>query len=273
MNVEVLKLRKETLSDGRVGQILDKEDFIRLIVNYKLTLTSFLQMGLSRSLWDNTLNYYGWGANDIEGFRLMNPKLNTGNKTHLRGYTGFTTKIPIENIRMGSKASKVKIKALIAYVEGYFPGITEAYSKYHKEPLIAGQYLRDAKREIMELNEAIRAINSRITKWAKKNGLKSLPLINSKLEHHFAKILDELGVKYLPQHKINKYHYDFILPDYGIVIEVDGGAHNKRYDTIKNKLAKEKGLNLVRFDIKDKLQLKQQYENIKSRLRGLTNRL
>lgn len=268
MNVEVLKLRKEILPGGRVGQILDIADFKRLISKYKLTLDSFLEMGLSRSTWDNTLAFYGLDVNQVQGFRLE-PWEEKG-KTHLRSYAGFSTKIPIKDLKMSTKA-EIKIQNLVNYVESYFPGAEVAYSKYHSEPLIPGQFLAQAKREIMDLNEAIKYINRRVTKWAKKKGLEGTVLIHSKLEHNFAKILDELGLKYQPQFQLGPVFYDFILMDFDILIEVDGGKHNKTKDNFKNKKAKDEGLTLLRFDVKDTTQLKQKYENIKGTIYRATH--
>lgn len=85
------------------------------------------------------------------------------------------------------------------------------------------------------------------------------------LETKFAKILTDLGIKFKSQHVLKGKIYDFYLPDYELLIEVDGdyyhcnprkypkGPINKmqrkniRNDIYKNALAKSWGFELIRI--------------------------
>ena len=88
---------------------------------------------------------------------------------------------------------------------------------------------------------------------------------SSKLENHFAKeFLDKLGVKYERQYYAEsiKRYYDFYLPDWNLLIEVDGDYYhskglvyedmspmqkrNNRVDKLKNEWAVLNGYNLIR---------------------------
>ena len=55
-----------------------------------------------------------------------------------------------------------------------------------------------------------------------------LMLGTSPLEDGVAARLDSLGLPYVRQRAIGPYNVDFALPHHGIVIEVDGGAHNRK---------------------------------------------
>mgnify|MGYP003288678271 FL=1 len=88
----------------------------------------------------------------------------------------------------------------------------------------------------------------------------------SKLEKRFAKeFLDKLGVKYEEQFEAKdiKRFYDFFLPDYRVLIEIDGDFYhgygklheeknpmqkkNARVDEIKNEWAAMHGIPLIRI--------------------------
>lgn len=44
----------------------------------------------------------------------------------------------------------------------------------------------------------------------------------SKLEKRFASLLREMGIKYKRQYKVDTKYYDFYVPAYNLLIEVDG---------------------------------------------------
>jgi len=85
------------------------------------------------------------------------------------------------------------------------------------------------------------------------------------LETKFAKMLTELGIKFKAQHILKDKIYDFYLPDYGILIEVDGDYYhcnprkypkgpinkmqkkNLKNDAYKDNLAKAWGFELIRI--------------------------
>lgn len=86
----------------------------------------------------------------------------------------------------------------------------------------------------------------------------------SKLELKFCKTLDILQIEYKFQHIVHSRVFDFYLPKYNILIEVDGDFHHcnpKKYespvyesqqvtvknDAIKNQIVKDNGYILLRF--------------------------
>lgn len=262
MVAEIIKLRKEILPGGKEGQIMYKDDFIRLISKYKLTLSLFIEMGLSRSIWDNTLSYYGWGVNDIQGLRLSE----YSESKHLSSYKGFSTVIPIDKLRPSLKMKESGIAYMVNKLDGYFPGVKQTYSEYHDYPEKVNNLLLDITRELMDLQLIARYVNRRVIKWAKNHGLKYKQTIHSKLEHNFAKLLDDLGLSYYPQYYIEPYWYDFYLGKHNLIIEIDGGKHDDRYDLKKESILKNKGIDLLRLDIRGIFELKRDYETIKNKI-------
>lgn len=111
---------------------------------------------------------------------------------------------------------------------------------------------------------------------------------SSKLEKFFEEyILQSLDIKYKDQKKITSKYYDFYLPEYNLLIEVDGDYYHAKdrsgelnemqvknimNDHKKNLIAKQKGYNIIRFwesDIKDKTlsvkkELKEELEKLSS---------
>lgn len=91
------------------------------------------------------------------------------------------------------------------------------------------------------------------------------PVCNeSKGENKVASFLDKLGIFYIREYKIEgyKYRYDFYIPNLNILIEYDGQLHfiavrffggekalrkQKRRDKIKNSLAKDRNISLIRI--------------------------
>jgi very-short-patch-repair endonuclease len=89
---------------------------------------------------------------------------------------------------------------------------------------------------------------------------------NNKLEQHFTKLLQSLHIKYQQSYRIGRSIYDFYLPDIHTLVECDGTfwhadprtypdrtklskvqQKNVENDARKNKLAEDKGFQLLRF--------------------------
>jgi very-short-patch-repair endonuclease len=86
----------------------------------------------------------------------------------------------------------------------------------------------------------------------------------SQLEKDFMTLLQSFGIQYVSQYQIGSKFFDFYLPDYNIIIEVDGDYHHcnpeiyKRpqnatqrraikNDHRKNRLCEETGIQILRF--------------------------
>ena len=113
-------------------------------------------------------------------------------------------------------------------------------------------------------NKAVKCDKKKIVTTKKRKKHKEYG--TSKLEIKFAKnFLDKLGVKYIYQFKaesIGRY-YDYMLPDHGLIIEIDGDfyhsygivyeemnpmqKHNKRVDKQKDHWALINGYPIIRI--------------------------
>lgn len=257
--VEVIKLYNRG-TGGRSKWVMSKNDLHRILYKYNFTLDKFVGLGIGRRTWINTLEYYKLNLNDIEGLRKM-PYID-GN-IHGNSGQGFTSHIDINKLRAQNESL---IAQDLKRIELVFPGTIGVYSTYHTETLKTSRYFSDLQRTIFDISLSIKKAHARVSKWAKRNNLPYYPIIKSKLEHHFAKILDDLEVSYIPQWPYRGYWYDFYLPELGVLLEIDGGEHSGKTDVAKDNLAKKLELNLVRLEIKDMNSLRHDYNEIKNKV-------
>lgn len=75
-------------------------------------------------------------------------------------------------------------------------------------------------------------------------------------ETRFELWLCKQGLRYRVQHVMNPYIVDFYLPDYGVVIEIDGPAHNSQqsYDEKRSRvlLGRTDVVEVVRYENNEK---------------------
>jgi very-short-patch-repair endonuclease len=83
------------------------------------------------------------------------------------------------------------------------------------------EWMKKSNYERWVIQFGLEEANLRQENWAKNVVLPSISR-NTKPEQQFSKILDALNLRYETQKRIEKYICDFYLPDYGIVVEVDG---------------------------------------------------
>lgn len=86
----------------------------------------------------------------------------------------------------------------------------------------------------------------------------------SHLEEKFAQILNKAGIRWIGQYGLQRKRYDFFLPEYSLLVEIDGnyihtnskeGFHiDKKFkkkifrnDALKNIMAKQAGFKLIRI--------------------------
>lgn len=98
-----------------------------------------------------------------------------------------------------------------------------------------------------------------IITWVKVNFDNITPLTRSpsQPELNLMTALGKLGVKFIPQYRIENYPYDIYLPDYKLLIEYDGWFWHRsdwaiekgspERDAIKDRLADREGFKLVRL--------------------------
>lgn len=86
--------------------------------------------------------------------------------------------------------------------------------------------------------------------------------VNSIKEVYCNILLTDLEIKFQSQYYLDKYPFDFYLPEFNTLIEIDGKQHItstfkgmpfKNNDEIKNKLANDLGFNLIRINVNDNL--------------------
>lgn len=103
-----------------------------------------------------------------------------------------------------------------------------------------------------------------MTKYKKYYGKSKKKIIKtSKVERNFGRVLRKYGIKYKTQYQLSTKFYDYYLPDYNLLIEIDGNywhGNDKYYkklnsiqrkakfnDKQKNYLAKINGYKLLRI--------------------------
>ena len=257
ISLEIIKLKQQTLGGSKCW-VMSEEDFVRLISKHHLTLQKLLDLGLSRSIWDNTLAYYGWDVNTVEGFRKK-PYTQThhGNSNY-----GFSSVIKEAHI---NRVKDSNIQEYLDYMETMFPGFIDKYSEYHSNPTGVSIYLHDVSRKLLEATHVLKLIHHRVRKWATRVDKPYSKLLHSKLNHTFAKILDELGLQYEVEFRVKGYYFDFYIPKYRVFIEVDGGGHKTDKDVIKES-SLPPGDKLLRFKVRDTIAFKHKYERIKDKI-------
>lgn len=260
MKIEVVKLREVNLPNGTKGTILDLDDFKRLVSTYKLKLQTFTdELGFTRGLWDNTILYYNLTSQDIFSWRNL---IITHDKLHLNSTHGFS--------RIVNHLSKSKPTILDDYLDKLIPicpNIKELwYSKISHDPTGLSKDLSQISRDILESKEALKKLYGRCRKYSKKNNVEHERCISTSLEHAVAKILDDLGLKFSAQFQIKPYHYDFLLKDKNILLEIDGYGHVNKWDEKKEKKAILAGYKLARLLVNKGGIKKHNYEEYRNKI-------
>lgn len=262
MVIEVIKLRDVEIEPGKKATIIEIEDFKRLISSYNLTLDIFKhKLGLTRSLWDNTLKYHNLHRDDILAWRnnvLVHDRL------HLNSNHGFSKTISKDDLVLAAKETNTSkfLKAL----EVIEPNINNIWlSKINKDPMSLSKDLVSIGRKIVELQQISKRLHNRVRKNCIKKGVEHSRRIVSTLENTVANILDELGYIYEAQFFLKPHHYDFLIGG-KIILEIDGGGHDDRFDDIKNIKAKSNGYTLIRVNVGKSGINKGNYDNFKNQI-------
>jgi len=268
MKIEVLKIYDVEI-EGKKSTILGLDDFKRLCSDYQITLDLFKdKLGLTRSLWDSTLKYHNINRDDILAWR-NNVLLH--NKLHLNSNRGFSKIIKKSELLQNPKDTVIsKYLESLSIIE---PNIKDIwYSKMNKDPQSLSQDLVNIGRYIIELSQVSKKLHNRVRKQCIKKGVEHNRRISSVLENTVANILDELGLIYQTQLFISPYHYDFVIGK--VILEIDGGGHNDRFDKDKEVIAKSHGFNIVRVKVDRKGIKKNNYDTYKNTINkklGSTN--
>lgn len=240
MKIEVIKIIDVELN-GSKATIVSIEDFKRLCFEYRMKLSTWTEMGLSRQLWDNTILCHNLTRDDIKIFRETKTE---HKKLHLNSTHGFNKEVSLSN----SYPNNSKVNKQLAILEDISPGITHEWvSNLNNKGItdLSFKFLQ-LSLKLLEYRVILKRLRGRIRKSAMNRGLPYFRSIVNITEYRVAMMLNELGIEFLPQLYIKPYHYDFYLPKANMVIEVDGGGHNTKDDKNKENKLKSKKISLLR---------------------------
>lgn len=77
-------------------------------------------------------------------------------------------------------------------------------------------------------------------------GASAIP--RSKYERILIEFLIDYKIEFIPQYIVERLPFDIYLPNFNLLIEVDGKGHNTKSDDIKNSLAETNKYQLLRID-------------------------
>lgn len=106
--------------------------------------------------------------------------------------------------------------------------------------------------ELFSLSQSIKAIGRKVSSRCKnKNKLYKAKFFSNNIgEVYLCELLYNFDIIFYQNFKLQNYFYDFYLPDYNIIIEVDGTSHDILEvidkDKDKSKVALDNGYELVR---------------------------
>lgn len=207
--------------------VVDENQFKQLFVKEGKSKKWFAKNGVGHRRWRQTLDHWGYDEKTIENLRR--------NKI-LKGSTlNKTTKFSERVIRVSNR----------------FPEIAEALKLYESNPAIMAQTIMDINTSIYELKEDLRLIKKHVNNRLTRNDIK-VNFVANALENKVKIILDELNLNHISSWKVDNSFYDFYLPEYNLLIEVDGKQHHSpKLNLPKNRLAKSKGYKLLRIKEKN----------------------
>ena len=116
-----------------------------------------------------------------------------------------------------------------------------------------------AGRELLSPGEGRFFTNHNGPRWVCDRCIKlyKMPSLPSPGEKRLADLLLEHHINFLPQHILSGRAFDFYLPDWNLIVEVDSwSAHHtaaqKKKDYWRDKIAKRHGIHLIRVSWKDR---------------------
>lgn len=224
MRINLVKIPGPHINKKSHRLIVEEKQFKKLIKKGYSKKTFNSELGVGHVIWQRSLHHYYPSELDREFLRRSKIMKTTAGRRNVLW------------------RERVKV------IEKYFPGIELSIDQGNYS--FALDSLEKANKETYNLKEAIRKVIKHVRHGGGRRGLK-INLVSNALEHKVSKILDELGLVYLPSYKIENRVYDFRIIGYKILIEVDGRYHTPEADLPKDKLAKRRGYLLIRIKEKD----------------------
>jgi very-short-patch-repair endonuclease len=216
------------------------------------------------------------GCGELMNYNAVLADFPSYNKKHLKTINKGKT---FEEI-WGNPKSEKRVKAISdarkqRFASGEYDYIKEAIQEARKDPELGGKISRGTKGKAKPKPEGFGVGRKHSDKTKEKMSDSAMQRIlatgkvkRSNLEIRFETILELLNIKYKHSYYINtqNHHfiYDFYLPDYNLLIEVDGDfwhcnptTHlspvcktqeiNIKNDLVKNQWAQDNGYKLLRF--------------------------
>lgn len=114
---------------------------------------------------------------------------------------------------------------------------------------VSKENVKDIQKLFLELTDLTQAVKNIGRSFSKKYNSK-LTFSSNLGCNNLCSYLYENNIEFRQEFKIENYYYDFYLPTFNMLVEVDGSYHRlnkaKANDKIKEKIAKDKGFELIR---------------------------
>jgi very-short-patch-repair endonuclease len=206
---------------------IEPEQFKRLFESGMTKKSLNRDYNIGHRIWKESILQAGYNAYQIEKFRQK--KLTKGNR--------------------GCKSKKIKDR--IIYIDKFFP-IREAYDNYSDDPDTLAILINSINDELYEVKTHLRQVKKIVNQKLKRQGKNPINFVQNSWEYRVKKVLISLGIDYLSSFKVGKNYYDFLLPEYNTLLEVDSAQyHSKESNKPKNEVAKNAGYKLIRIKEKD----------------------
>ena len=228
--LKVIKIAYKTFC-GRNGHYSVIEEAVFRKLYEKEGLTKKLlnsRYGLGHRIWSQSIEHWGYTPEKVEELRVKK----IISRPLLRG----TIK---------------KFKQRVDEVGKRFPELIGDYNNYLTKPQEFYDRVISVGEELFELKDNLKHIRSHIGGRLGRKGLDYKKWVSNGQEYRVKKILMSLGLNSITQYSIGVYVYDFLIPEYGLIIEYDGQFHTLEKDNIKDKVALEAGFKILRITKQD----------------------
>lgn len=183
--------------------------------------------------------------------------LNVNHRIFTVGLRAYYSNKDIEKLRVqkivnGNIGNRIKTwDEKLKDIEKFSPGFIDLFKFNVKEnPEIVINKLLEINDNFYKFKQALKPIKKYLNQSLDRLGKDRLNMVGNGLEAKVKFILDDLGLKYKCQFKVDKFIFDFKVNN--TLIEVDGKQfHNISRDKPKSKCAKDFKFNLLRLTEND----------------------
>lgn len=201
-------------------------------------------------------------------------KFISGHQSRLEGHWG--------DLKSEKRVNAIKQTRKEKFASGEYNHVKDAIKLGRKDPKLGQKISKGAKGVAKPKPKGFGKgrVHSQVTKdkmsnTAVENIVKKGKVKRSNLEYKFEAILDLLEINYNHSHyfKEIKKIYDFYLPEYNILIEVDGDFWHCNPKNYKKPLCKSQEVNLINDEFKNKWALDNGYKLLRFWENDLNNNI